>query len=451
VKKRYFIPVIAVVAFAAVLVWFVGPFRPEGPNIILISVDTLRPDHLGCYGYTRPTSPNVDAFAGESILFERCFSQAPATRPSCGTFITGYFPHELKIFNNSDNLSPAVVTVTERLRDAGYLTLGVVSNFVLSNGCGFEQGFDYYDDHMDDTEITRGIPERIAAKTTDAAIGLLRLHHKSRFFMWIHYQDPHGPYTPRPPYDTMFLDPAAEPRELPVNDTVSGKGGIPSYQVIDDQRDYNQYRARYDGEIGYFDENFGRLLEELKALGLYDNALIILTADHGEGMGEHDYYFAHGEYVYNSLIHVPLIVRAGAGYTATRRDLARLIDIVPTILGAAGVKPGVHYHGIDLLKAEVDDNPIFSEMPDRYAVISRGVKLIHNAAENEYLLYDIDKDPDETRNVVEDPRYEDLLRPRVAKLAGFLSEDMLSGQVRRDAQVRTAEEREKLRALGYIQ
>jgi arylsulfatase A-like enzyme len=450
-RVKYFIPLIAVVALAAVLMWFFGPFRAGRPSIILISVDTLRPDHLGCYGYDKATSPHVDAFAGESILFERCFSQAPTTRPSCGTILSGYFPHELKIFNNSDNLSPAVVTVAERLRGAGYLTLGVVSNFVLRNGAGFEQGFDYYDDRMDDAEITRGIPERIAAKTTDAAIGLLRLHHKARLFMWIHYQDPHGPYNPKPPYDTMFLDASVEPRNLPVNATISGMGGIPSYQAINGQRDYYHYRARYDGEIRYFDEHFGRLLEEIKALGLYDNALIILTADHGEGMGEHDYYFAHGEYVYNSLIHVPLIVHMGGNHPAARKDLARLVDVVPTILGAAGVKPEESYHGVDMLAAGVDGAPIFSEMPGRYSVIKNGMKLIHHAEDNEYLLFDINTDPDETHDLLNAPDYEDILRPMVAALAGFRRQDVLGDLVRRDTQRLTTDEREKLKALGYVQ
>ena len=148
-KPRYLIAVAAVVVIVAAL-WLVGPFGGESPSVILISVDTLRPDHLGCYGYERKTSPSVDAFAGESILFSRCFAQAPTTRPSCGTIVSGYYPHELKIFNNSDNLPLPVTTVAERLRDEGYRTLGVVSNFVLRRGGGFEQGFDYYDDKMDD-------------------------------------------------------------------------------------------------------------------------------------------------------------------------------------------------------------------------------------------------------------------------------------------------------------
>lgn len=449
-KLRYLIPVAALVAVLAVL-WWVGPFGAKPPSVILISVDTLRPDHLGCYGYEHKTSPSVDAFAGESMLFSRCFAQAPTTRPSCGTIVSGYYPHELKIFDNSDNLPPPVVTVAERLRDEGYRTIGVVSNFVLRRGGGFEQGFDYYDDKMDDLELVRGIPERIAEKTTDMAISLLRLHHRNRFFLWIHYQDPHGPYTPRPPFDTMFAGGSDGDRELSINETVSGMGGIPSYQALDGIRSYNHYVARYDGEIRYFDEHFGRLVGELKALDLYDNTLIIFTADHGEGMGEHDYYFAHGEYVYNSLVHVPLLIRHGAKEAGIRDDFAQLADIVPTILGAAGITTNGTLHGSDLLKGSPGGRPILSEMPGKYSIIEDGLKLVHHTEANEYFLFDIGSDPGEKNNLLDDAAYADRLSSMAAVLVERLRQDVLGNKVRRNTQRLTRDEREKLKALGYVQ
>jgi arylsulfatase len=451
VKAKYIIPVVVVVAVAAVLLWFFRPFGDERPSIILISVDTLRPDHLGCYGYDRDTSPAVDEFARESMLFEWCFSQAPTTRPSCGTMVSGYFPHELKIFNNSDNLPLPVTTVAERLRENGYRTIGVVSNFVLRKGGGFEQGFDYYDDKMDQVELVRGIPERIAEKTTDTAISLLRLHSRDKLFMWIHYQDPHGPYTPRPPYETMFITRSGEQMELSINETVSGKGGIPSYQKLNGFRDYGHYVAQYDGEIRYFDEHFGRLLGELKALGLYDNALIIFTSDHGEGMGEHDYYFAHGEYVYNSLVRVPLIIRFQSGRAGRREDHAQLADVVPTILGAAGVKADAVYHGRNLLEGSSGRRSIFSEMPGKYAVIRGNLKLVHHAQVHKYFLFDIGEDPDESRNLLSDSAYAGSMKPLASALSRFRQENVLRGRVHRNTQRLTEDEREKLKALGYVQ
>jgi arylsulfatase len=449
-KAKHIIPIAGLIVVLAVI-WLAGAFREKGVSVILISVDTLRPDHLGCYGYERRTSPAVDAFAGESILFSRCFAQAPTTRPSCGTIVTGYYPHELKIFNNSDNLSAPVTTVAERLRDAGYRTLGVVSNFVLRRGGGFEQGFDYYDDKMDDLELVRGIPERIAEKTTETAISLLRLHHREKFFLWLHYQDPHGPYTPRPPFDTMFGGDPGQDRELPINETVSGMGGIPSYQELDGIRSYNHYVAKYDGEIRYFDEHFSKLVGELKALDLYDDALIIFTADHGEGMGEHDYYFAHGEYVYNSLVHVPLIIRYGDEGAGRREDLCQLADVVPTILGAAAVKPDGTLHGEDLLKGIPADRPVVSEMPGKYSIIEGDLKLVHHAESNEYFLFDIGADPDEATNLLADTDYAGRVSSMTAALVERLRGDVLGERVRRNTQRLTRDEKEKLKALGYIQ
>jgi arylsulfatase len=449
-KRRHAVITVAVAAAVVAILLIIWPLAPQRPSIILISVDTLRPDHLGCYGYARDTSPNVDGFARESLLYRRCFAQAPTTRPSCGTIISGYFPHELKIFSNRDAMPAPVTTVAERLRENGYATIGVVSNFVLRKGGGFEQGFDYYDDQMDEVELVRGVPERIAEKTTDTAISLLRIHHDETFFMWIHYQDPHGPYTPGSPYNTMFTG-GENGAELPFNDTVSGKGGIPSYQRLGDVRDLNYYVAQYDGEIRYFDTHFKRLLDELKALDLYDKALIIFTSDHGEGMGEHDYYFAHGEYVYNTLIHVPLIIRFGRERQGEIDEFAQLADIVPTILGSADIKTGPEYHGSDLLTGAPAERYIFSEMPGKYAVFKGDLKLVYHAESDEYLLFDVTSDPYENSDLLPDSEHAGRIGPMVARMMSFREQDVLGSTVRRRTPAISKEEKEKLKALGYVQ
>jgi arylsulfatase A-like enzyme len=450
-RARYLIAIVVVAAVGIASYVIVGRFSGGDTSVILISVDTLRPDHLGCYGYDRKTSPAVDQFAEESLVFENCFAQAPTTRPSCGVILSGFFPHELKIFGNRDNLPIEVSTVTEMLREDGYRTLAVVSNFVLGKRSGFDQGFDYYDDRMDEVELVRGVPERIAENTTEAAINLLRLHHKRKFFMWIHYQDPHGPYTPRPPFDAMFVDPSAEPLELEFNATVSGIGGIPSYQRLGDNRDFNYYVSQYDGEIRYFDEHFKRLINSLKDLDLYDTALIILTSDHGEGMGEHDYYFAHGENVYNTLIRVPLIVRYGTEPRGRRKEFAQIMDLVPTILDLTGVSPTTEYRGASLFGELPAGRLAFSEMPGRYTVVGRDLKLIYHDDENEYMLFDMANDLYESRNLVEAQEYEQHLRPLANRMAKLRSEDLLGGSVKRIAPRLTREERKKLKALGYVQ
>jgi len=436
--------VVTAVALVLLPRWLRSPGRG---NIILISVDTLRPDHLGCYGYGKNTSPAVDAFAKDAVLFENCFAQAPTTRPSCASFLSGFFPHECKVTFNSDNLPPQVKTIAEHLKGRGYRTMAVSSNFVLGPGSGFDQGFDVFDNTLDDLELVRRVPERVAANTTDAAIGLLE-SAGDRFFLWVHYQDPHGPYTPPPPFDTAFLDPARQTRKIPLNSTLSGIGGIPWYQWQGNEDDYGFYVARYDGEIGYTDEHIGRLLQALKDKGLYDGALIIFTSDHGEGMGEHDYFFAHGEFVYNNLARVPLVIRQAKALPGRRSDYAQLLDIVPTILRYAGMKPGSNLRGRNLLGAALSPTPILCEMDGKYSMIENGIKVIAHVEEREFMLFDLRADMDEQRDLITDQSYEGYIKPLLTQIDDFIAEDRIKGAVAAPADL-SDEDKEKLKTLGY--
>jgi len=441
--------IVAVISVALIILG--GGDSRVGPSIILVSVDTLRPDHLGCYGYDRDTSPALDAFAKESLRFETCFAQAPNTRPSCGSILTGFLPHETKVFSNKYALPTGVNTAAELLRQHGYKTLAVVSNFVFTGGSGFEQGFDFYDDQMDEEELIRGIPERIAEHTTSAAVSLMRLNRKDSFFMWIHYQDPHGPYTPRPPYNEMFVDHSLEPIALETNDSVSGIGGIPSYQKLPGHSDYDHYVSQYDGEIRYLDEHFKRLIQTLKELGIYDTALIIFTADHGEGMGERDYYFAHGEFIYNNLIRIPLIVKYGSDLKGVNREAAQTLDIVPTMLDAAGIVPGEDYRGSSLLGELPAGRTIFSERPGKYALIRDGLKLIKHTDEPAFELFSLDGDLAETTDLASDAEYGPQASRMFTELERVRKKDRLMGKVRSEQPRISRERAEKLKALGYVQ
>lgn len=442
------IPLVAIVAVAALLLML--PRRAQGPGIILISVDTLRPDHLGCYGYGLATSPNVDAFARDAVVFENCFSQAPTTRPSCASFLTGFLPHECRIFNNSDNIPPGVPTIAQRLQAAGYRTMAVSSNFVLGKGTGYDRGFDLFDHNLDAAEAVRKVPERIAVRTTDAAIEMLRAAPRARFFLWIHYQDPHGPYTPPEPYDEAFTDTDRVPVRLPLNADVSGKGGIPSYQQLGGHDEFDFYAGRYDGEIAYFDEHLGRLLAGLRELGLYDRSLIIFTADHGEGMGEKDYFFAHGEYVYDSLIRVPLIVKSPAAPPGRRADHVQLLDLGPTIVTVAGIEPPEGFRGRDLLSGDRADRPILSEMPGKYAIIESGLKLILHEDEAGYMLFDLRSDPREEHDLIAEPEFTRYLAPLRRDLEDLRAQDVFGNGVVRTPANLSDDDREKLKSLGYV-
>ena len=313
-RRNAILGVVAIVAILAGVGAWAAFRRPTKLNVLLITVDTLRADHVGAYGYRRATTPNLDALAAESKVFRLAFSQAPETNPSLASVMTCLYPHETTVYRNFHLLPSKPRTLAEILAARGLATGAVVTNFSLRRGSGLERGLADYDDRMDDlaTPKWEGI-ERIAPKTTAAAVEWLRGHAGERFFLWVHYMDPHAPYMPPPPYDTMF--PVRDPGDtgpditLPFLEGGLGIGGIPLYAQLGDHNDPRYYASQYDGEIRFFDHWLGELLKEVRAQGLLDRTLIVVAADHGEGMGEYGYWFNHPEFLWNGLIHVPLVVR----------------------------------------------------------------------------------------------------------------------------------------------
>ena len=423
-------------------------------NVILVVIDTLRADRLGCYGYPRDISPNIDAFAGEALLFEKCLSHAADTRFACASLLTGFLLHETGILD-SPILREELDTLPEILRARGFATAAVISNYVLRKGLAYEQGFDVYDDTMDQREAVRNWPERIAARTTDRAIELLEDHRGKSLFMWIHYQDPHGPYAPPKAFTDRFRDPASPPRMLEPSGSMSGRGGIPKYQMLGEHRAFDLYRARYDGEIRYVDEEFKRLIDALKRLSTYDDTLIILTSDHGEGMGEHDYYFAHGEYLYQHQLHVPLIVRWGDRLQGRREPFVQHVDILPTVLDILGIQTQSRLRGIDL---RIDtEREILAEMQSRlapedrkHALVRDGKKLIHTPSTNRLEIYDLLSDPHETSDLASDPAYSGHLRILKTRMSGLRSEDRPGLDKQYVQPTLTEEQQARLRSLGYL-
>jgi arylsulfatase len=336
---------------------------PRAARVILITCDTLRADRLGMYGCEQPTSPALDAFAREAILFEEAYSAAPWTQPSLSSLMTGRSPEELGIVpGNVRRIGAGSVTLAERLSERGIATAAVVSNVLLKRvspppgvpgPIGLEQGFAHYDDRMDSREAVRAFPERVAQDTTDAALAWLDARAggaSEPFFLWLHYQDPHGPYTPPPPHDTEFQRAQRDGLELPLGTTMRGLGQIPKYQVLGQERRADVYRERYDGEVRYFDRAVGRFLAQLRQRGLYEDALILFTSDHGESLGEHDYWFCHGENLQREVVRVPLLIRfpggdgrriaPGADGYRRVQAVASLYDLWATILGAFDLPPG---------------------------------------------------------------------------------------------------------------
>ncbi len=440
--------------------------RPRGrkPGIILITVDTLRPDFLTCYGCPKKTSPNIDDFAADSLLFENCLSHAPETRVSFASILSGFLPHETRIIKNifqesrtTTMLLPSgVTTLAEILQRHGYKTAAVIGNYTLRRKQGYEQGFMIYDDTMSGLDMNRRWPERIAEHTTNRAIELLKQFHKDDLFMWIHYQDPHGPYTPPEPFVNLFRDPNQKPHHLKVNSSLSGYGGIPYYQRLGENIDYYYYVSQYGGEIRYQDEHFKRLITTLKQLGLYDSALLIFTSDHGEGMGEHNYYFAHSENLYNHQLHVPLIIKYGKALTGRRTDFVQHIDIIPTIFKVLGIKPDLPYRGRDLCEQYETASEIFAEMISplvedaiKFSIVLDGLKLIYTPLYKQYELFELKTDPQETHNLINATKYRERSKDLKKRLMRICQEDFLNIRIVEKPRELTEEEIEKLRSLGY--
>jgi arylsulfatase len=443
-----------------------GP--PRAARVILITCDTLRADRLGLYGYERPVSPHLDAFARQAVVYEEAYASAPVTGPSLSSLMSGRLPDEIGVLGGNRQFMPAAVeTLAEHARQAGLTTAAVVSNWVLrrpdrgAEGVGLVQGFDHYDDRMTHRETNRNFFDRTAPETTDAALewvdGQLAADDE-RFFLWVHYQDPHGPYTPPEEFIERFSRPPADDEPLlPLGEDVKGRGQIPSYQVLGNERRADVYRDRYDAEIAWFDEHLGRLLDGLEERGLLEDALFVFTADHGESLGEHDYWFCHGETVYRELMRVPLVVRFPAGQEppggGARRDaaVAGHLDLYPTVLEALG-RPTSGGLGLSLWSgARPARRPIVHSLglpgtPKRWFGLSDGRWRLVVDEGRPAQLFDVAADPGELQDLAAaEPQ-------RTAELLGLLQR-VLSGArsvgegVEREM---SPEDLEAFRALGYL-
>ncbi len=322
------------------------------PCLLLITIDTLRADRLACYGGDPEIGTGICALANQGTRFVWSFSPAPSTAPSIASILTSSWPssHGVTQFATTA-LSESARTLAESLRDAGYDTAALVSNPVLRRGRHFERGFAIYDDRMTRQEPNRpDLQEREAGEITDAALAWLRVAERP-WFLWIHYQDPHGPY--QPPHAPRRRDlPDASP--LPLLKDHSGYQGIPAYQALPGLRSLPAYEERYRDEIRHVDLHVARLVAGADALG--PQPWVVLTADHAEAFGEDGYYFAHGHSVGLDQIRVPLLVRpaeSGTGWVSTRPVSG--VDVAPTLLRAAGLPAPESFQGEPLPLASSDE------------------------------------------------------------------------------------------------
>ena len=349
-----------IAALVTGLVW-VGCSAPTEPprNVLLLSVDTLRADHLGAYGYARSTSPSIDRLAAEGVLFEHAVVQWPVTTPSMTSMFSGHYPHVtgVVVAAGDNHLPDRLLMLAEAFRERGYRTSAVVANGVLGSHNNFDQGFETYHElwkgNGDQAVITNA--EQVT-KTATRELEKLGAGD-APFLLWVHYVDPHTPYDPPDGYAEAFVgDALYQARPVPVNASDEPFRGVPRshFERAEGIRDLGRYVAAYDGEIRYADEQIGRLLERLEAAPAGDDTLVALVSDHGESLGEHDLYFNHGHVPYEEQVRVPLIFR-----WPDRRHAGRRIDIpvelrglARTLLSAVGVPEAENpFGGADLLPA----------------------------------------------------------------------------------------------------
>jgi arylsulfatase A-like enzyme/tetratricopeptide (TPR) repeat protein len=401
-------------------------------NVLLITVDTLRADRLNCYGYSKALTPVIDRLAAEGYRFEHAYAQVPLTLPSHYSILSGAYPLYHGVRDNSQLVKNGPPLVSEALQHYGYRTGAFVGSFVLDSRFGLSRGFDVYGDDFD-VSRSQGSDlshiERPAEEVVQKALAWITQDNR-KFFAWVHLFDPHDPYSPREPFKSRFA------------------------------------HSPYDGEIAYVDHAIGILLANLKQKGLLANTHIVVTADHGEALGEHG-EFTHGFFAYDSTLHVPLIVHlANSAVKGRSIDYSvRSVDIAPTILRLVGLQPAKEMQGRSLMGLlRSDDGDTESQQasiePDAYFETFyplrqfgwselRGIRT----SRHKYIeapqpeLYDLSVDPNERKNIYQTQQalaaqMKQRLREQITRYAG--------PQASRQAGAPESETLRLLHSLGYV-
>src|SRR5258706_3887083 len=401
------------------------PAHKTPSNVILITIDTVRADHLGCYGAKTVKTPTLDALAHDGIVFERAISQVPLTWPSHAAILTGLYPFQNGVEDfTGQPLESRFRSVAEAFKQHGYATGAVVSAFVLDRSWGLARGFDFYDDAFSPEQFLRrdlGLVDRRAGESVSRALAWLQKNPRRPFFFWLPLYDPHSPSDPPEPYRSQY------------------------------------HSHPYDGEIAYADNELGRLITWLKRNHLYDRTVIVFLSDHGESLGEHGEQ-EHGFFAYNSTIHIPLIVKppAGSGFRPGR--VARPVEttaVASMLLQLAGAHDPMEKEGQpSLLHSDAEaDGEAYSET--FYPFSSFGWSPLHALETSRYHyidapepeLYDLTVDPEEKNNVAgQQPATVAVLKEKLqTRLQDhpFLPTAKSSSELSPDAL-------EKLRSLGYV-
>ncbi len=458
------IAVLAIFVFAfinlAALSQKIFPSRSR-PNVLLLVCDTLRADHLGCYGYTRPTSPNIDEFASGALLFENALSSSPWTRPSMGSLFTSLYPHQHKAFYWEDQLDNDCLTLAEIFRNFNYSTFAIQTNVLVTQYYNFHQGFQRFDEIINEK----------ADKVTEKFNSWISKNKTKPFFAYLHFMDVHLPYEAPREFNRIF-----EPETI--DSVLNDIPGAYEVRILNEvglsPQDKQHFINMYDAEIRYFDHYFGQIIDNLKKLDILEDTIIVLTADHGEEFWDHN-GCEHGHTLYNELIHIPLIIKYSSKLQSKRiKTHVKLQDLTPTLLNLCRIKNTIELRGRDLFldtkSGEPQQEEIFFEAigfgAEKKGVIKDGWKLIDNTGKKDedamdlflemtryimpeyekgYELYNIDQDFSEKNNLIKE-------HPQIAaRLKTYLELFKSESFEQRKTEDKDREKKlEHLKSLGYV-
>jgi arylsulfatase A-like enzyme len=423
---------------------------PRARHVVLITIDALRADHVGARPAGIALTPSLDALALEGTTFSDCVANCTVTRSSHASMLTGLYPWRHGIPDNASLLAPGVRTLPQLL--GGIATAAVVSSLPLRE---LAAGFGSFE--MPHETPAPGMPEPLTATpgaATHAALGFVRAHRDVPWFLFVHYFPPHGPYTPPENFRDALLESPAEP-PLRLSARNYEKGAIPKYQALGSARDPALYRGRYAEHLRFVDRHVGRFLQALKQEVDWDSVAVIVTADHGESLGERGWYFCHGNLTYAEQSHVPLIVKMPGGARGARVTApVQGVDITPTVLQLLGatVPDGLDGKSLIATMAAPDTARVRltqSNDAEQLSILSGGWKFTRLVDAPNYVepghprrtLYRIDTDPGETTNLVDrEPAVAEALEKDLARRFKALP----------SARPTDPRQEEQLRSLGYV-
>lgn len=448
------------VFFVAMILLVTSPYlfqlspRQDLPNIVLVSIDSLREDHLGYYGYSNATSPNIDAFASQSLVFTNHTATSSWTLPTHMSMLTGLYPSTHKVIDGRYRLSRKFITLAEVAKNQRYTTAGFISGPLLKAKFGYAQGFDIYDDHCSSSTHIKSHRDITNTALTKAVTNWLTQNLHRRFFLFVHFWDVHYDYIPPKSYEVF--DPTyrgdIDPLDFESNEKIHADMN---------PHDLNHIISLYDGEILWTDHHFGRILDCLEELNLTEKTIVVLTSDHGEEFFEHGKK-GHTKNLYETVLDTPLILHIPSGPIGESTALASHVDIMPTLVLFMKSPVPQELDGIDLLDHELDtdDRLVYSELFDhQFAARWDYHKCIYCAETGNVELFNLATDPHELRNLAHTSEshnsvtLDEVSATQVSLLVEFTrayAADKVSDDHRNAESILDEETEEQLRALGYL-